>query len=79
MDSECSDIIEIIQTKVIINDYINVFQKKVLELFLALDTVADLRGGYMGSGIPQTLIYTYIYIYNVMHTQSRLHPKTAHF
>jgi len=29
MDSECSDIIEIINTKVIINDYIYVFKKKV--------------------------------------------------
>lgn len=29
MDSECSDIIEIIKTKVIINDYIYVFQKEV--------------------------------------------------
>jgi len=29
MDSECFDIIEIIKTKVIINDYIYVFQKEV--------------------------------------------------
>ena len=29
MDSECSDIIKIIKTKVIINDYIYVFQKNV--------------------------------------------------
>ena len=29
MDSECSDVIEIIKTKVIINDYIYVFQKEV--------------------------------------------------
>jgi hypothetical protein len=29
MDTGCSDIIEIVKTKVIINDYIYVFQKKV--------------------------------------------------